>query len=93
MPLSRSSSDLPGSSVIPEGAGDAVTARKAVGKVGEGAGESGRAVMWRLMTHPATWAIFVASMANNFGYFIMLSWMPLYFNKVRADWALTQGAC
>ncbi|KAJ7517780.1 hypothetical protein O6H91_21G040400 [Diphasiastrum complanatum] len=29
-----------------------------------------------------TWAIIVANAMNNWGYFILLSWMPVYFNTV-----------
>lgn len=29
-----------------------------------------------------TWAIILANIANNWGYFVLLSWMPVYFNTV-----------
>lgn len=38
---------------------------------------------WRmLLSHPATWACVVANFVNNFGFFILLAWMPKYFNDV-----------
>ena len=38
---------------------------------------------WKmLLSHPATWACVVANFVNNFGYFILLAWMPKYFNDV-----------
>eukprot|EP00249_Psilotum_nudum_P003377 c16771_g1_i1 orf=401-2134(-) len=35
-----------------------------------------------LLSKPPTWAIVVANSMNNWGYFILLSWMPVYFNTV-----------
>lgn len=29
-----------------------------------------------------TWAVIVANFMNNWGYFVLLSWMPIYFNTV-----------
>ena len=38
---------------------------------------------WKmLLSHPATWACVVANFVNNFGFFILLAWMPKYFNDV-----------
>ncbi|CAI5948303.1 unnamed protein product [Closterium sp. NIES-64] len=41
-----------------------------------------RVTVWQLLSHPASWAIIIANTVNNWGYFILLSWMPLYFNQV-----------
>ncbi|KAJ7524779.1 hypothetical protein O6H91_17G021200 [Diphasiastrum complanatum] len=35
-----------------------------------------------LLSKPPTWAIIVAHAMNNWGYFILLSWMPSYFKTV-----------
>ncbi|KAI3885469.1 hypothetical protein MKW92_031117, partial [Papaver armeniacum] len=32
-----------------------------------------------------TWAIVFANVTNNWGYFVLLSWMPVYFKTVSAD--------
>jgi ACS family sodium-dependent inorganic phosphate cotransporter/ACS family sodium-dependent inorganic phosphate cotransporter-like MFS transporter 9 len=37
---------------------------------------------WRLLSHPATWAIILVNFVNHWGYFIYLNWMPSYFVKV-----------
>lgn len=36
----------------------------------------------RLLSKLPTWAIIVANMTNNWGYFVLLSWMPVYFKTV-----------
>ena len=37
---------------------------------------------WKmLLSYPATWAC-IANFVNNFGFFILLAWMPKYFNDV-----------
>ncbi|GJP43475.1 hypothetical protein CLOM_g2931 [Closterium sp. NIES-68] len=41
-----------------------------------------RVTVRQLLSHPASWAIIIANTVNNWGYFILLSWMPLYFNQV-----------
>jgi ACS family sodium-dependent inorganic phosphate cotransporter len=42
-----------------------------------------KATPWKmLLSHPATWACVVANFVNNFGFFILLAWMPKYFNDV-----------
>ncbi|CAI5489344.1 unnamed protein product [Closterium sp. Naga37s-1] len=52
-------------------------------KMQSGVGASGsRVTVWQLLSHPASWAIIIANTVNNWGYFILLSWMPLYFNQV-----------
>ncbi|KAG0620059.1 hypothetical protein M758_4G185900 [Ceratodon purpureus] len=35
-----------------------------------------------LLSKLPTWAIIVANFMNNWGYFILLGWMPVYFNTV-----------
>jgi MFS family permease len=47
-----------------------------------GSGGSSRVSIWRLMSHPATWAIILVNFVNHWGYFIYLNWMPSYFVKV-----------
>eukprot|EP00898_Chlorokybus_atmophyticus_P006696 jgi/Chlat1/7027/Chrsp56S00527 len=34
-----------------------------------------------LVRSPACWAIVIANGVNNFGYFVLLSWMPLFFHR------------
>ncbi|KAG6596362.1 putative anion transporter 3, chloroplastic, partial [Cucurbita argyrosperma subsp. sororia] len=36
----------------------------------------------RLLSKLPTWAIIFANMTNNWGYFVLLSWMPVYFKTV-----------
>ncbi|KAK1398290.1 putative anion transporter 3, chloroplastic [Heracleum sosnowskyi] len=35
-----------------------------------------------LFSKMATWAIIIANITNNWGYFVLLSWMPVYFKTV-----------
>ncbi|XP_038701283.1 probable anion transporter 3, chloroplastic isoform X2 [Tripterygium wilfordii] len=35
-----------------------------------------------LLSKLPTWAIIFANITNNWGYFVLLSWMPVYFNTV-----------
>nr|GMC90083.1 probable anion transporter 3, chloroplastic [Ipomoea batatas] len=35
-----------------------------------------------LLSKMPTWAIIVANITNNWGYFVLLSWMPVYFKTV-----------
>eukprot|EP01018_Ginkgo_biloba_P028764 Gb_28293 [translate_table: standard] len=35
-----------------------------------------------LLSKLPTWAIIIANLTNNWGYFVLLSWMPVYFNTV-----------
>ncbi|XAR68855.1 Phosphate-transporting ATPase [Bertholletia excelsa] len=37
-----------------------------------------------LLSKLPTWAIIFANITNNWGYFVLLSWMPVYFNTVFA---------
>jgi len=42
-----------------------------------------RAIPWRLlMSKPQVWAIVVAHFCHNWGLFILLTWMPTYYNQV-----------
>lgn len=34
---------------------------------------------------PQVWAIIVCHFCHNFGTFILLTWMPSYYNQVRGD--------
>ncbi|KAJ6849024.1 putative anion transporter 2, chloroplastic [Iris pallida] len=36
----------------------------------------------QLLSKLPTWAIIVANVVNNWGYFVLLSWMPVYFKTV-----------
>lgn len=35
-----------------------------------------------LLSKLPSWAIIIANLTNNWGYFVLLSWMPVYFNTV-----------
>ncbi|XP_072974780.1 probable anion transporter 2, chloroplastic [Typha angustifolia] len=37
-----------------------------------------------LLSKMPTWAVLLANIANNWGYFVLLSWMPVYFKTVYA---------
>lgn len=36
-------------------------------------------VAGRMACHPPVWGIFIAHFAHNYGYYVLLSWMPQYF--------------
>lgn len=39
-------------------------------------------VPWaRLLSEPATWAIIIAHFCTTWGYFVLLTWLPTYFNQ------------
>ncbi|EXB89955.1 putative anion transporter 3 [Morus notabilis] len=38
--------------------------------------------LWFLLSKLPTWAIIFANITNNWGYFVLLSWMPVYFKTV-----------
>ena len=41
-----------------------------------------RKVPWKqIMTSPAVWAIIVAHTCYNFGFYILLSWLPTFFKE------------
>lgn len=49
-------------------------------------------VPWgRIFTEPAMWAIIVAHFCVTYGYFILLAWLPTYFNK-QLGFAFSQSA-
>lgn len=35
-----------------------------------------------LLSKLPSWAVIIANVTNNWGYFVLLSWMPIYFNTV-----------
>lgn len=35
-----------------------------------------------LLSKLPSWAVIIANLTNNWGYFVLLSWMPIYFNTV-----------
>lgn len=42
------------------------------------------AIPWRLLlSKPATWALIISHFCHNWGTFILLTWMPTYYNQVR----------
>ncbi len=42
--------------------------------------DGGTPVSWRrLLAHRATWAVIIAHFANNWGIYVILSWLPTYF--------------
>ena len=56
-------------------------------------GPKGEGVPFKLLLSKApVWACIIANFVNNWGYFILLAWMPLYFKQVvgldlaRASW-------
>ncbi|GLT37570.1 hypothetical protein SLA2020_118810 [Shorea laevis] len=53
------------------------------GKTESPAGNGGKLPSLRfLLSKLPTWAIIVANITNNWGYFVLLSWMPVYFKTV-----------
>lgn len=41
------------------------------------------AIPWRLLlSKPATWALIISHFCHNWGTFILLTWMPTYYNQV-----------
>ncbi|CAI7920586.1 unnamed protein product, partial [Closterium sp. NIES-54] len=82
--------DASGASVAPSASAASAASGADIGgqlegkqKMQGGVGASGsRVTVWQLLSHPASWAIIIANAVNNWGYFILLSWMPLYFNQV-----------
>jgi len=52
-------------------------------EVSGGAGSGSNRVPFKLLLSKApVWACIVANFVNNWGYFILLAWMPLYFKQV-----------
>jgi ACS family sodium-dependent inorganic phosphate cotransporter len=47
-------------------------------------GKSTRSIPWRvLLSRKEVWAIIVCHFCHNWGTFILLTWMPTYYNQVR----------
>ena len=41
-------------------------------------------IPWKLLlSKPAVWALIVCHFCHNWGTFILLTWMPTYYNQVR----------
>ena len=41
-------------------------------------------IPWRLLlSKPATWALIISHFCHNWGTFILLTWMPTYYNQVQ----------
>lgn len=53
-----------------------------LGSSSKEAGKGGLPPFRQIFSKMPTWAIIVANAMNNWGYFILLSWMPVYFNTV-----------
>lgn len=66
--------------------GGAVTAAAAAASSsqgpGTGRGGAGGVPFKLLLSRAPVWACIVANFVNNWGYFILLAWMPLYFKQV-----------
>ncbi|KAK1298882.1 hypothetical protein QJS10_CPB14g00817 [Acorus calamus] len=52
------------------------------GKTVRPSSASGFPPVRRLLSKLPTWAIILANVTNNWGYFVLLSWMPVYFKTV-----------
>ena len=58
------------------------------GDAGKAEGKERAKVPFRLLLSKApTWACIFANFVNNWGYFILLAWMPLYFKQVVGECA------
>ena len=59
-----------------------------------GRGESGRkgrtpATPWRrILGHPAVWAILVNNFTFHYAFYVVMNWLPTYFDKVSLSWSL-----
>ena len=54
---------------------------------GVGARSSSRAPSWgALFSHPAVWAIILNNFTFHYAFYVVMNWLPLYFEQVR-------GAC
>ena len=66
-----------------EGGGSVVEKKEAGGGLPKGGAEKKPKTPFRLLLSRApTWACVFANFVNNWGYFILLAWMPLYFKQV-----------
>jgi ACS family sodium-dependent inorganic phosphate cotransporter len=49
-------------------------------------GEPVKAIPWKLiLSKPPVWALIVSHFCHNWGTFILLTWMPTYYNQVILD--------
>lgn len=45
--------------------------------------ESVSSIPWKLiLSKPAVWALIISHFCHNWGTFILLTWMPTYYNQV-----------
>ena len=64
-----------------------------LGDAGRGAsGRKGRtpATPWkRILGHPAVWAILVNNFTFHYAFYVVMNWLPTYFDKVgsQSDWS------
>jgi ACS family sodium-dependent inorganic phosphate cotransporter len=50
-------------------------------------GKSTKSIPWgKLLSRKEVWAIIVCHFCHNWGTFILLTWMPTYYNQVRCCW-------
>lgn len=50
------------------------------------AGEPVKTIPWRLiLSKPPVWALIVSHFCHNWGTFILLTWMPTYYNQVTVN--------
>ena len=60
----------------------------------DGGGRKGRPVAtpWRAMlTHPAVWAIVVNNYTFHYAFYVVMNWLPTYFDKVGGGWGGARG--
>ena len=65
-----------------EGGGSVVEKKEAGGLPKGDAEKKPRTPFRLLLSRAPTWACVFANFVNNWGYFILLAWMPLYFKQV-----------
>ena len=63
-----------------------------LGEAGRGElGRKGRtpATPWRrILGHPAVWAILVNNFTFHYAFYVVMNWLPTYFDKVSLSWSL-----
>ena len=61
-----------------------------LGEAGRGgSGRKGRtpATPWRrILGHPAVWAILVNNFTFHYAFYVVMNWLPTYFDKVCLSW-------
>jgi hypothetical protein len=72
------------------GGGAPAAARGAAGgrgrATGGGKGRGGGATPWRAMlAHPAVWAIVVNNFTFHYAFYVVMNWLPTYFDKAREE--------